>query len=135
MSGSQIQVKYEDMASVDHFLCDQEKQIAKYLQTCIKLLKQYLPLPHGNGSSETGGSLSPERVGRSQDTPLVKAVENLSQIRRKTRKWVVIQTSGPGEEKPFAYISLIFLLLCNTMALEQLDMNEILYFVCNLLQK
>lgn len=121
------------MASVDHFLC--RKANSQILQTCIKLLKQYLSLPHGNGSSETGASLSLEAAGRSQDTPLVKAVESLSQIRQKTRKWVVIQTSGPDEEKPFAYISLFFLLLCNIVALGQLDTNEILYFLCSLLQK
>lgn len=107
-----------------------EKQIAKYLQTCIKLLKQYLPLPHWNGSSETGASLSLEAVGRSQHTPLVKAVESLNQIKWKTRKWVVIQTSGPDEEKPFAYISLFLPLLSNTVAIGQTDMNEIaLYFL------
>lgn len=107
-----------------------EEQIAKYLQTCIKLLKQYVSLPHWNGSSETGVSLSQEAVGRCQHTPFVKAVECLNQIRRKTRKWVVIQTSGPDEKKPFAYISLFLPLLSNTVAIGQTDMNEIaLYFL------
>lgn len=36
---------------------------------------------------------------------------------------MVIQTSGPDEEKPFAYISLFLLLLSNSMAIGQLDMN------------
>lgn len=43
---------------------------------------------------------------------------------------MVIQTSGPDEEKPFAYISLFLPLLSNTVAIGQTDMNEIaLYFL------
>lgn len=83
-----------------------------------------------------GASLSLEAVGRSEDTPLVKAVESLSQIRQKNRQWVVIQTWGPDEEKSFAYISLFLFMLSNAMAIGQLDMNEItLYFLYSLLQK
>ena len=90
----------KDIASVAPFLCRK----ADIPQVCIKLLNQYLTLSHWNGSSATVASLSLEEVARNQRTPLVKAVQNLTKIRIKTRKWSVIQTPWPDREKPCAYI-------------------------------
>lgn len=90
----------EDTASIALCLCRK----ANSPQICIKPLHQDLTLSHWNGSSVTVASLSLEVVARNQQTPLVKAVESLTKIRIKTRKWSVMQTSWPDREKPCAYI-------------------------------
>lgn len=76
----------EDTASIAPFLCRE----ADTSQICIKFLNQYLTLSHWNGSCVTVASLSLQEVARNQHTPLVKAVESLTKIRIKTRKWSVI---------------------------------------------
>lgn len=45
-----------------------------------------------------------EAVERNQHSPFVKAIEGLTKIRIKTKKWFLKQTSVPDREKTCAYI-------------------------------